>query len=80
VAFIRTLIICAMALGLAFAGSHWRRLELRRLAYAGLALVAAKLVYEDLRHGHMGFIAGSIFLFALTLIGVPRLTRDGERV
>lgn len=77
VAFIRTLIMCAMALGLAFAGSHWRRLELRRLAYAGLALIAAKLIYEDLRHGHMGFIAGSIFLFALTLIGVPRLARAG---
>jgi hypothetical protein len=79
VAFIRTLIMCAMALGLALAGSHWRRLELRRLAYVGLALIAAKLVYEDLRHGHMGFIAGSIFLFALTLIGVPRLARASER-
>ncbi len=31
VAFIRTLIMCAMAVGLAVAGSRWRRLELRRL-------------------------------------------------
>jgi hypothetical protein len=79
VAFIRTLILCAVALALAFAGSRWRRLELKRIAYTALAFVAAKLVFEDLRHGHMGFIAASIFLFALTLIGVPRLARVGSR-
>lgn len=79
VAFIRTLILCAIALALAFAGSRWRRLELKRIAYAALAFIAAKLVFEDLRHGHMGFIAASIFLFALTLIGVPRLARVGHR-
>jgi len=79
IAFIRTLILCAIALALALAGSRWRRLELKRLAYAGLALIAAKLVFEDLRHGHMGFIAASIFLFALTLIGVPRLARVSKR-
>jgi hypothetical protein len=80
VAFIRTLILCAMALVLAFAGSRWRRLELRRIAYAALALLAAKILLEDLRHGHMGYIAASIFLFALTLIGVPRLARVVGRV
>jgi hypothetical protein len=79
VAFIRTLIVCAIALALAFAGSRWRRPEMRRIAYAALAFVAAKLVFEDLRHGHMEFIAASIFLFALTLIGVPRLARIGYR-
>jgi len=78
-AFIRTLILCAIALALAFAGSRWQRLELKRIAYAAVAFVAAKLLYEDLRHGHMGFIAASIFLFALTLIGVPRLARMGNR-
>lgn len=78
VAFVRTLILCAMALALAFAGSRWRRLELKRIAYAILALIAAKLVFEDMRHGHMGFTAASIFLFALTLIGVPRLARARE--
>jgi hypothetical protein len=80
VAFIRTVILCAVALALAFAGSRWRRLELKRIAYAALVLLAAKLLFEDLRHGHMGFIAASIFLFALTLIGVPRMARAGNRV
>jgi hypothetical protein len=37
------------------------------------------LVLEDLRHGHLEFIAASIFLFAVTLIAVPRLARMGPR-
>jgi hypothetical protein len=80
VAFIRTLILCALALALAFAGSRWRRVELTRIAYATLGLVAAKLLFEDLRLGHLGFIAASIFLFAVTLIEVPRLAHRKKKV
>jgi hypothetical protein len=80
VAFIRTLICCATALSVAFAGWRWRRRELTNIAYAALAFVAAKLVFEDLRHGHFEFIAGSIFLFAITLIAVPRLARMGLKL
>jgi hypothetical protein len=79
VAFIRTLTLCAVSAAFAFGGSRWGRLEMKRIAYAGLAFVAAKLLFEDLRHGRMEFIAGSIFLFALTLIAVPRLVRAGTR-
>jgi predicted tellurium resistance membrane protein TerC len=50
-----------------------------RMAYVALAFVAAKLLFEDLRHGHMEFTAGSIFLFAITLIAVPRLVRMGTK-
>jgi hypothetical protein len=78
-AFIRTLTICAAALALAFSGAHWRRMELTRIGYAALALVAAKLVFEDMRQGHLEFIAASIFLFAVTLIAVPRIARMGPR-
>ena len=74
-AFIRTFAVCAMALTLAFCGAHWRRVELTRIGYAALALAAVKLVFEDLRHGHLAFIAASIFLFAITLIVVPSVTR-----
>ncbi len=79
VAFIRTLSVCAVAMALAFGGSRWRRLEMTRIAYGALAFVAAKLLFEDLRHGRMEFIAASIFLFAIALIGVPRLARIGHR-
>jgi hypothetical protein len=75
VAFIRTLILCVLALVLAFAGSRWRRVELTRIAYATLGLVAAKLLLEDLRLGHLEFIAAAIFLFAITLIAVPQMAR-----
>jgi hypothetical protein len=79
-AFIRTLAICVAALALAWGGAHWRRMELTRIGYATLVLVAAKLVFEDLRHGHLEFIAASIFVFAVTLIAVPRIARVGNRV
>ena len=78
-AFVRTFTVCATALALAFSGAHWRRMELTRIGYAALALVAVKLVFEDLRHGHLAFIAASIFLFAVTLIVVPRVARTGQR-
>jgi hypothetical protein len=80
VAFIRTLILCALALALAYSGSRWRRVELTRMAYAALALVAAKLLLEDLRLGHLEFIAAAIFLFAITLIAVPRLAHKKKKV
>jgi hypothetical protein len=73
IAFIRTLVLCALALALAFTGSRQRRVELTRIAYATLGLVAAKLLLEDMRLGHLEFIAAAIFLFAITLIAVPRL-------
>lgn len=79
-AFIRTLILCAVAFSLAFSGARWRRVELTRIAYATVALVAAKLLFEDLRHGRLEFVAASIFLFALTLIAVPWLGRMGQKV
>jgi len=75
VAFIRTLTCCAVALSVAFAGSRWSRRELTNIGYVTLAFIAAKLLFEDLRHGHFGFIAGSIFLFAISLIAAPRLAR-----
>jgi len=77
-AFLRTLTICVAILALAFSGSHWRRLELTRIGYIALALVAVKLVFEDLRLGHLEFIAASIFLFAITLIAVPRIVRMSQ--
>lgn len=79
-AFIRTFTVCAAAIALAYSGAHWRRMELTRIGYATLGLLALKLVLEDLRHGHLAFIAGSIFLFAITLIVVPRVARMGQRV
>ena len=79
VAVIRTLTTCVLALLLAYAGSRWKRKELGWLAYGALVFVASKLVFEDMRHGHLGFTAVSIFLYAVTLLSVPRLVRLGQK-
>ena len=78
-AFIRTLTVCSVALALAFGGRVLQRLEMTRIAYAAVAFMAVKLIFEDLREGRMDFIALSIFLFAVTLIAVPRLGRMGHK-
>ncbi len=78
-AFLRTLTLCAMSLALVFGGARLRRPELSWLGYAGIWLVAVKLIIEDLRHGHLEYVAASIFLFALTLIAAPRLARVRQK-
>jgi hypothetical protein len=78
-ALIRTLTLCAMALALVFSGARFRRVELTRLGYTALAFVAVKLVFEDLRHGHLAYIAASILLVALTLIAAPRMARAKQK-
>jgi len=79
VAVIRTLITCGVGLALGFGGSRWQRSELVWIAYGTLALVTAKLLFEDLQHGHPGSTAVSIFLYAVALILVPRMARVGRR-
>jgi hypothetical protein len=78
-ALIRTVTLCAAALVLVSGGAHRHRRELTRLGYAALALVAIKLVTEDLRHGHLAYIAASIFLLAFTLIAAPRVARARQK-
>jgi len=75
VAVLRTLTLCVIALALAWFGARLGRVQMVRVAYAALALASAKLLFEDLRHGRMEFIAASIFFVALTFIEVPRLAR-----
>jgi hypothetical protein len=77
IALLRTLAICAAALALALGGVHLRRAAMTRVAYVLLAFVVLKLVFEDLRHGHLAFLAGSIGMVAVTLIAVPRIAARG---
>ncbi|MGA9587437.1 MAG: hypothetical protein WBQ95_19055 [Terracidiphilus sp.] len=79
IALLRTLVVSVISLCLAYSGPRLGRIAMTRMAYVALAFIAAKLLFEDLRHGHMEFIAASIFLFAVTLIAVPRLMRMGTK-
>jgi hypothetical protein len=73
VALLRTVAICGLALLLAIGGARLQRANMSRVAYVLLAFVVLKLVFEDLRHGHLGFLAASIGIVAVTLIAVPRV-------
>jgi len=77
-AVIRTAACCALTVLLAFTGSRQQRRELVWLAWTSLACIAGKLLFEDLRHGHLGFTAASIFVYAVTLLAVPRLVRTRQ--
>ncbi len=78
-ALIRTIVLCASALALVSGGARWLRRELTWLGYAALVLVAVKLVAEDMRHGHLAYVAASIFLIALTFIAAPRAARARQK-
>ncbi len=73
VAVVRTIALCSLAVALTLAGSRLRRVALVRAAYTLTAFAAAKLFFEDLRHGRLEFAAASIFLVAMVLIAIPRL-------
>lgn len=75
VAFLRTLAVCSVATALAYGGASWRRQEMTQIAYIALAFEATKLIFEDMRLGHMEFTAASFILFATALFSVPRLAR-----
>ncbi len=79
-ALIRTVVLCAAALAMVFGGARRQRRELTRIGYSLLTLTAVKLLAEDLRHGHLAYIAASIFLFAFALIAAPRLARPRQKV
>jgi len=73
VALARTIALCGLAVVLTLAGTRLRRPALVRAAYTLTAFAAAKLFFEDLRHGRLEFAAGSIFVVAVALIAIPRL-------
>lgn len=75
IAVLRTVTMCGIALVLAWTGSRGQRRELTWVAWAAVGFVALKLLFEDLRHGHLGYTTASIFCFAFTLLLVPRFAR-----
>jgi hypothetical protein len=72
---VRTAVTCVMALGLAYAGSHWRRAELGWLAYGAIGLGALKLVAEDLRFGNAGTLMVSLVFYGAILVLLPKVMR-----
>jgi hypothetical protein len=76
----RTVVICVVALGLAFAGSRASRRELIWISYAAIAFGAIKLALQDLRRSTPAALAVSLVFYGLVLILAPKLgSRAGAR-
>jgi hypothetical protein len=77
-ATLRTSLLAASALALAWAGSRWRIVELSRLVYPTLALGAYRLVAEDLRQDRKGALFLSLLVYGAALIAAPRLGKSRQ--
>ncbi len=75
---VRTVVICSIALILAFGGSRLKRAELLWVAYVAIAFGTLKLLFEDLRFGDAASLVASLLFYGLILILIPRLTRFGR--
>ena len=71
-ATLRTSLLCAVAIGLALAGSRWGRGELLWLQYPVMFLGAAKLLLEDFPNGRPAALALSLLSYGGALILLPR--------
>jgi len=76
---VRTVVTCAAALVLAFAGARFQRVELVWMGYAAAVLGSLKMVFEDLRFGSTQSLAASLLIYGAVLILIPRLVRAGKR-
>ena len=68
----RTILLCAGALALDFAGRRFFHTDLRWTARAIVAACAVKLLVDDFRHASAAGIALSLLSFGLVLILIPR--------
>jgi hypothetical protein len=77
-ATLRTGVLAAAALLLAWAGSRWNRLELRRLIYPVMIAGAYRLVVEDLHQDRKAALFLSLLLYGAALMLLPRWHRAGD--
>lgn len=78
-ATLRTFLICAVAIGMALAGSRWGRGELLWLQYAVMFFGAAKLLLEDFPNGSPIAIALSLLAYGSALILLPQCRPGAQR-
>jgi hypothetical protein len=75
---VRTIVGCAVALGLAFMGSRWKRVELGWVAYAAIGFGTLKLLLEDLRYGNAASLVVSLLFYGGVLILLPKMMQRGR--
>jgi hypothetical protein len=75
-ATMHTGVLAGAALLLAWAGSHWNRLELSRLIYPVMIAGAYRLVVEDLHQDRKAALFLSLLLYGAALMVLPHLHRS----
>lgn len=75
-ATLRTSVLAAAALLLAWSGGRWRKVELSRLIYPLMALAAYRLIYDDLHLERKAALMLSLLVYGAALIALPRLARQ----
>ncbi|HVS01869.1 MAG TPA: hypothetical protein VMT16_03790 [Thermoanaerobaculia bacterium] len=78
-AVLRTLVLGAVAVALAWAARLPRLFEARHLVHPLLWLAALKLAFEDFLHGRPATLVLSLAAYGLTLILAPRILRESRR-
>jgi len=76
---VRTIVVCAVAVAIAYLGSLWKRVELGWVAYAAVALGTLKLFLEDLRTGNATSLVVSLLFYGVVLIVLPKMMQRGPR-
>jgi len=83
-ATLRTSVLAAAALALAWCGSRWDRPEFSRLMYPCLLLGAYRLAVEDLHEDRKVALFLSLLVYGAVLTAIPKLKRprpkDAEAV
>lgn len=74
-ATLRTLVLSAVALLLAWSGQRWERPEFSRLVYPVMALGAYRMIGVDLHQDRTAALFLSLLLFGGTLMVLPKLVR-----
>lgn len=70
---VRTIVGCAVALGLAFIGARWKKIELGWVAYAAVGFGTLKLLLEDLKYGNAATLVVSLLFYGGVLILLPKM-------
>ncbi len=75
VILLRTLLLCSVAVGLAFARKLGATMELSWAAWGLLVVAGLKVLAQDLPNGHAGMLVIAFLALGLAITAVPRLLR-----
>ena len=78
VILLRTLLMCGVAVGLAFARKLGATLELSWAAWGLLVVAGLKVLAQDLPNGHAGMLVIAFLALGLAITAVPRLLRPAN--